>query len=187
VQRRAADADVHERPAAERAPGRVQFEAHPDVRVPGPGRVVDHVEVLGRVDHERDRVPGHRVGRQGRERRTVRGRVADHQVTARAGGTQPQRLGQGVAEQARVPGPGQHPPQQETAADGLAGDPDGAAAGAADEIGGVVVEGGQVDDGQRRVEALRRVVVAGPGRRLGHFRTVGQDHRKVKAPRVTVE
>ena len=72
-----------------------------------------------------------------------------------AGADQPDRLGQGVRHDAVPAGPGQHPFEQRAAAHRLAGDPDRLAAGAGGQRGGVGVEGGQVDDRERRLEVRR--------------------------------
>ena len=73
---------------------------------------------------------------------------------------QPDRLGQGVRHHAVPAGPGQHPFEQGAAAHRLAGDPERFAAGAGRQRGGVGVEGGQVDHGERRLEVRGGAVEA---------------------------
>jgi hypothetical protein len=178
---------MHGGPAPQGAPGRIQVQADPQVGVAGADRVVHQVQLLGRVGHERDAAPGPGVGGQRGQGGAVGGRVAHDQVVAGALGAQPERLAQRVAEQARVAGPGQDPVQQGPATDRLAGHPDRAAGRPADQISRVVVERGQVDHGQRRVQSLGGLVedVLGDGgglggRTRGHFRTVGHGWPKVK-------
>ena len=56
------------------------------------------------------------------------------------------------------PGERQHALEHVPDAHGLAGDADRRPGGPADEVGGVGVEGVEVDDGERRGQATRRLV-----------------------------
>ena len=77
-------------------------------------------------------------------------------------GGEPQRLGQREGEDALQAG-AQRALDQGAHAHGLGGEPDRLAARAAQQVGRVGVEGIEVDDGERRLQARGGGVKPGPG------------------------
>jgi hypothetical protein len=112
---------------------------------------VDEVELVGVVDHDRDGGTGGVVPDQRAQRTAVHGRVGDQQVVVAELG-EPQRLGQRERHRALARRVGQGPVQRPAAAQRLRGDPDRGAARASGEVGGVGLEGGEVEDREGRVE-----------------------------------
>ena len=159
VQRRPPGADVHRGPAGQRAPGDVEFQADPDLRVAVTQHAVHHVQVRLGVGHDRDALPGLVVGGQRAQRPPVHGRVGHQQVVAGAHGVQPEGFGQRIAHDTPVAGRGQRALDQVAAPQRLGGHPDRAARGPARHVGGIAVEGAQVHDGQRRVKVRGGAVV----------------------------
>ena len=155
VHRRALGADPH--PAAERPPARVDVEADPHRRVRGRARRRGSASRCStRVDHHRDplargaarELAQRRAGRRsGRRRRRRRGRApASHSASGSVKARMPCR----PAPSARSIS-ARH-------AHGLRRQPDRLAARAAQQVGGVGVEGVEVDDRERRVQAGGRGV-----------------------------
>jgi hypothetical protein len=169
VHRRAAHADVH----PTRLPGAVQVDAHPD-RWAAAGRhdVVHEIELLHGVHHDRDRGARGRIGREPRDGRAVRGRVTHHRVRGDPVADQPQRLRQGVREDAAPAGPGEHPAQRGAAAHRLARDPQRLAGGVGGHRVGIGVERGDVDDRDRTGQRCRREIEPLHGRGGDHPCTV---------------
>lgn len=129
----------------------VQLQADADDFTSAGARLVDEPELRGIVDHD-----GHGGGELGvtgqlGEPAAVRGRIGEKDVVEPAP-RQPHGLGEGERHDPREAVLGEHPLQQGPAADGLAGDADRLATGAAHEIVRVGVEGVQVHDGERGVE-----------------------------------
>jgi hypothetical protein len=182
----APDAEVD--PAARHAEGCVDVEADPQ---PGPpGRrddVVDQVELRRRVDHEGDPSGCLLVGGELTERGPVHRRIGDDDVAAhRAVATgQPQRLRQRVGQHAGEARPGEYAPQDAAVAHRLAGDADGLARGAADEVVGVGVQRIEIQHGEGWIDGCGRVVQPGP-LLLVRGRGEGDAHRGERAvPAVT--
>jgi len=164
VQRRPEGADVHGRPAGQRAPGNVQVQADPDLGVAVAQHAVHHVQVGLRVGHDRDVLPGPAVRRQRPQRPAVHGRVGDQQVVAGSRVVQPEGFGQRIAHDAPVAGGGQGALDQEAAAQRLGRHPDRMAPvpverRPAGQVGGVPVEHAEIDEGQRRVQVGGGAVV----------------------------
>ncbi len=160
AQRRTPGADAY--PAAEQVERGVEFEADADLVRAGavPGGL-DQLQLGGVVDHDGDGGGQFGVARELGEPGAVGGGVGQQHVLEPRPG-QPDRLGEGVRHDPGETGPGQDPFEERAAADGLAGDADRLAAGPADEIVGVGVERGEIDDGQGRVEMRGGPVVPGP-------------------------
>jgi hypothetical protein len=158
AQRGAAGADAD--PAAERPQGGVHLQADPDLLGAVAARGVDEVELRGVVQHHADR--GGQLGVRGEfgVAGAVGGGVGEQDV-AETGAGQPDRLRQCVAHDPGEAVAGEHPGEEFAAADGLAGDPDRLAGGAADQVVGVGVEGFEIDDRERGVQVGGGAVVAG--------------------------
>ena len=159
-QRRAPGTDVHGGPAGGPV-GHVKLQADPDPRVAVAQRAVHHVKLGRGVGHDGDLLPRRLVRGQRPQRRPVHGGVGHQQVVAGARGLQPQGLGQRIAHDPLVARGGQRPLDQEPAAQRLGRDPDRQPGRAPGQVRRVRVEGGQVDQGQRRVLLGGGAVVAG--------------------------
>jgi hypothetical protein len=142
-------------PAAGHPQRGVDVEADPQRR-PLPRRRdrVDQVEVVRRVDHQRDARGRGLVGGQLAQRRSVDRGVGHHDVRADRVllGGQPQGLGERIGEHTGEAVAGEDPAQHLPAAHRFAGHADRLAGRPADQVGGVAVERVEVDDRERRVE-----------------------------------
>ncbi len=166
VQRRAPGPDPH--PAPEQLQRGVQLQADPHDFPPAVARRVHEVQLRRVVDHHGHGRGEFRVGGQLGVPGAVRRRIGEQHVLE-TGARQPQGLGQRERHDAREAVPGQGPFQQRTAAQGLAGDPDRLAAGPAEQVVRVGVEGLQVHDRHGGVQMGGGPVVAGPvGGACGH-------------------
>ena len=96
MQRRPAWAEVH--PPVEEPQRGIEVEADADRRTVGHGGILDQVQVLGRVDHERNPLGQNWITGQRHERPSIRRRVADDDVLAAPG--KEQRLRQSQREDA---------------------------------------------------------------------------------------
>ena len=148
--RRARRADLH--PPAQRPPREVDVQTH----ARGGRAVADEVEVLDGVDHEDRRALGLA---QARQRAAVGRRIREEHVVE-AVLAQPQRLAQREGHLAAPAVAAQDLLLQRAAAHGLGGQAQRRARGAALQVGGVGPERVEVDEGERRVEALERGAVS---------------------------
>src|SRR5437763_8877877 len=144
---------------------------------------VHQVEVCHGIDHDRHRCAGRLVRGQPAQRLVVGGRIGDHDVGGRALLDVPDGLGEGVAHEAFDPRAREHALQQVPAADRLADHPDRLPGRTSPQVIGVRVVGGQVDHGERRIEVLRREVVARSG---GHRSKVRHEGLKREYYSLTV-
>jgi hypothetical protein len=144
-------------PAAEPAQRGVKVEAQPEGRpLIRCHHAVDEVELLGCVDHQGDPPGQHRVRRQPAQGGHLDAGVADDHIVELL--SQPERLGQGVAEHPAEPGHREHLPEHGPAADRLARQPDRLTRSSADKVCRVGSQRQEVDNGQWGIEVGRRSV-----------------------------
>jgi hypothetical protein len=144
-------ADVH--PSTGQPPRCVEIETHADgLAVTRCDHVVQKVDLIGRVDHHRDRGGECRVGGQLPQAGAMRGRVSHEHIVRDAAADEPDRLRQGVGHHALPPGPLEHATDEITAAYGLAGHPDWRTRGRFFQRRGVGVERRQIDHREGRIE-----------------------------------
>ena len=103
------------------------------------------------VDHQCDVRRGDGILGQLRDGRPVNGRVPHDQIT-KALAVQPQRLRQGVAEQAREAGYGQRFGKHVTHPDGFGRQPDRLAGRSAHQVRSIGRQRGRVDHSERRIK-----------------------------------
>ncbi len=132
----------------QRGKGDVELERHADPASARAGREVgggveDQVQLRGLVDHERDRVQRLRRGGEAAQRPALRGRIGDQHVPCPVG-DEPQGLGEGEGEDPCDAGAGEEPVEQSPHPQRLRGDAHRGAAGAAEEVVGVGVDGVEV-------------------------------------------